>query len=197
MRRIRLHTSKKIALTAAAVSAVSIAAAGGTYANFTATPVTISNNAFAAGTLEMDRSGSGAVFSAAGMAIGDDASGSVTITNSGSLAGEYALSGSASGDLAPSLDLVIYKDNDGQAGSKIYDGALDGLRLGRPRRLRGRRRQPHLLLPRLPSHDRVGRRRQRPPGQVGQRQLHLVGDPGVSAPTPEQDGTCRCDSRRC
>ena len=65
MRRIRLHTSKRIALTAAAVSAVSIAAAGGTYANFTATPVTISNNAFAAGTLEMDRSGSGAVFSAA------------------------------------------------------------------------------------------------------------------------------------
>ena len=73
MRRIRLHTSKKIALTAAAVSAVSIAAAGGTYANFTATPVTISNNAFAAGTLEMDRSGSGAVFTAANMAIGDDA----------------------------------------------------------------------------------------------------------------------------
>jgi spore coat-associated protein N len=127
MRRIRLHTSKKIALTAAAVSAVSIAAAGGTYANFTATPVTISNNAFAAGTLEMDRSGSGAVFSATGMAIGDDASGSVTITNSGSLAGEYSLSGSAGGDLAPALDLVIYKDNDGQAGSKIYDGALDGL----------------------------------------------------------------------
>ena len=127
MRRIRLHTSKKIALTAAAVSAVSIAAVGGTYANFTATPVTISNNAFAAGTLAMDRSGSGAVFSAAGMAICDDVSGSITITNSGSLAGEYSLSGSASGDLAPALDLVIYKDNDGQAGSKIYDGALDGL----------------------------------------------------------------------
>jgi hypothetical protein len=61
------------------------------------------------------------------MAIGDDASGSVTITNSGSLAGEYSLSGSAGGDLAPALDLVIYKGNDGQAGSKIYDGALDGL----------------------------------------------------------------------
>jgi spore coat-associated protein N len=127
MRRIRLHTSKKIALTAAAVSAVSIAAAGGTYANFTATPVTISHNAFAAGTLEMDRSGSGAVFTAANMAIGDDATGSVTITNSGSLAGEYSLAGSATGDLAPKLELEIYKDNDGQAASKLYDGALNGL----------------------------------------------------------------------
>jgi len=75
----------------------------------------------------MDRSGSGAVFSAASMAIGDDAAGSVTITNSGSLAGAYSLAGSASGDLAPKLELEIYKDNDGQAGSKIYDGALNGL----------------------------------------------------------------------
>jgi hypothetical protein len=49
----------------------------------------------------------------------------VTISNTGSLAGEYVLSGSASGALAPSLDLVIYKDVDGAAGSKIYDGALD------------------------------------------------------------------------
>jgi hypothetical protein len=127
MRGIRTLISKKIALSAAAIGAVSIAAAGGTYANFTATPVTISGNAFAAGTLEMDRSGSGAVFSAANMAIGGEASGSVTITNSGSLAGAYTLSGSATGDLAPSLDLVIYKDDDGSAAAKIYDGALDGL----------------------------------------------------------------------
>jgi spore coat-associated protein N len=127
MQTLKTLLSKKIALSAAAIGAVSIAAAGGTYANFTATPVTISNNAFAAGTLEMDRSGSGAVFSAAGMAIGDEASGSVTITNSGSLAGEYSLSGSAGGDLAPSLELVIYKDDDGDAGAKVYEGGLDEL----------------------------------------------------------------------
>jgi spore coat-associated protein N len=127
MRTLKALLAKKIALSAAAIGAVSIAAAGGTYANFTATPVTISNNAFAAGTLEMNRSGSGAIFSAAGMAIGDEASGSVTITNSGSLAGDYVLSGSASGDLAPALDLVVYKDTDGDAGAMIYDGALDGL----------------------------------------------------------------------
>jgi hypothetical protein len=89
--------------------------------------VTISNNAFAAGTLEMDRSGSGAVFSAANMAVGGEASSSVTISNTGFLAGDYVLTGSASGELAPSLDLVIYKDDDGGAGSKIYDGALDDL----------------------------------------------------------------------
>lgn len=127
MATLKKLISRKIALSAAAIGAVSIAAAGGTYANFTATPVTISNNAFAAGTLEMDRSGSGAIFSAASMAIGDEASGSVTITNTGSLAGDYELSGSASGNLAPSLDLVVYKDVEGSAGAKIYDGALDAI----------------------------------------------------------------------
>jgi hypothetical protein len=127
MRTMKSLISKKIALTAAAIGAVSIAAAGGTYANFTATPVTISNNAFAAGTLEMSRSGSGAVFSSDRMAIGGTAAGSVTITNTGSLAGEYVLSGSASGLLAPALDLVIYKDTDGSAGAKVYEGDLDDL----------------------------------------------------------------------
>jgi len=127
MRSLKALLSKKVALTAAAVSVVSIAAAGGTYANFTATPVTISSNAFAAGTLEMSRSGSGAIFSAANMVVDQEATGSVTITNSGSLAGDYTLAGSASGDLAPSLDLVVYKDSDGVAGAKIYDGSLDGL----------------------------------------------------------------------
>lgn len=122
--KIGVRNSKKVALTAAAICAVSFAAAGGTFANFTATPVSISSNSFAAGTLEMSRSGSGAVLSAANMAPGDEASGSVTITNTGSMAGEYVLSGSASGDLASSLELVVYKDNDGQAGSKLYDGGL-------------------------------------------------------------------------
>ena len=69
MRFLKALLSKKVALTAAAISVVSIAAAGGTYANFTATPVTISSNAFAAGTLEMSRSGSGAIFSAANMVV--------------------------------------------------------------------------------------------------------------------------------
>jgi spore coat-associated protein N len=118
--------SLKLVATFVAVAAVSALAVGGTFANFTATPVTISNNAFTTGTLTMSRSGSGAILSAAGMKIGDSAAGSVTITNSGTLAGAYTLSGSVTGSapLATQLKLVIYKDNDGVAGSKIYDGAL-------------------------------------------------------------------------
>jgi spore coat-associated protein N len=127
MRHWKALLSKKVALSAAAVAAVSVAAAGGTYANFTATPVTISSNAFAAGTLEMSRSGSGAIFSAANMVVDQTVSGSVTITNTGSLAGVYTLSSSASGDLAPSLDLVIYKDDDGDPGAQVYDGSLADL----------------------------------------------------------------------
>lgn len=124
MRNLRTLAAKKIALTVAAITVVSIAAAGGTWANFTATPVTISSNAFATGTLAMSRSGSGAIFSAANMVVDQEATGSVTITNTGSLAGDYTLSGSASGALADSLELVIYKDDDGVAGSKVYDGTL-------------------------------------------------------------------------
>jgi spore coat-associated protein N len=127
MRHFKNLAAKKIALSLAAISVVSIGAAGGTWANFTATPVTISSNAFAAGTLTMSRSGSGAIFNASGMKIGEDATGSVTITNTGSIAGDYSLAGSASGSLAGSLKLVIYKDNDGVAGAKIYDGTLAGL----------------------------------------------------------------------
>jgi spore coat-associated protein N len=127
MRKVTGLLSKKIALTLAAVGSVSVLAAGGTYANFTATPVTIGSNAFAAGTLEMSRSGTAAIFSASGMAIGEEATGSVTITNTGSLPGEYTLSGSATGSLAGALNLVIYEDNDGAAGSKVYDGALTGV----------------------------------------------------------------------
>lgn len=124
MRNLTTLPAKKMALTLAAVCVVSVAAAGGTWANFTATPVTISSNAFATGTLAMSRSGSGALFSASDMVVDQEATGSVTITNTGSLAGDYSLSGSASGALADSLELVIYKDDDGVAGSKIYDGAL-------------------------------------------------------------------------
>jgi hypothetical protein len=116
----------KIFATVAAVGTVSVAAVGGTYANFTATPTTISNNAFSSGSLTMTRSGNGAVFSLSNAKIGDEATGSVTITNTGSLAGVYTLDGSTAGSapLAAQLNMKIYKDNDGQAGSKIYDGAL-------------------------------------------------------------------------
>jgi hypothetical protein len=118
----------KVALTVAAISAVSVAAIGGTYANFTATPTTISSNAFAAGTLQMSRSGSGAIFSAAALKIGDTATGSVAITNTGSLAGVYTLDGAISGNavLANQLALKIYKDADA-TGTPIYDGALSGV----------------------------------------------------------------------
>jgi spore coat-associated protein N len=124
MRYLRSLPAKRVAVTAAAVAVVSFAAAGGTWANFTATPVTISSNAFATGTLAMSRSGSGAIFSASNMVVDQEATGSVTITNTGSLAGEYSLSGSAAGALSDSLQLVIYKDDDGVAGSKIYEGTL-------------------------------------------------------------------------
>lgn len=117
-------TVQKLLLSAAAVAVVSVAAVGGTFANFTATPTSISSNAFATGSLSMSRSGSGAIFSLSAMKIGDTASGSVTITNTGSLAGAYVLSGSTSGSaaLAGQLHLTIYKDTDG--GTAVYDGTL-------------------------------------------------------------------------
>lgn len=120
--------TSKVALTIAAIGAVSVAALGGTYANFTATPTTISSNAFAAGSLTMSRSGSGAIFSAGAMKIGDSADGSVTITNTGNLAGVYTLGGSTSGSatLAGQLQLTIYKDAD-NSGTPIYSGALSGV----------------------------------------------------------------------
>lgn len=126
MQHLKTVVTKKILLSLAAVSVISVGALGGTYANFTATPVTVSSNAFASGTLTMSRSGSGAIFSAPAVKIGEEATGAVTITNSGSLAGSYTLAGSAAGSLASSLKLVIYKDNDGVAGAKIFDGTLGG-----------------------------------------------------------------------
>ena len=116
----------KILLTLAAVAVVAVAAVGGTFANFTATPTSIASNAFAAGSLTMARSGSGAIFSASAMKIGDTATGSVTINNTGTLAGAYTLSGSTSGSaaLASQLNLKVYKDVDG--GTALYDGSLGG-----------------------------------------------------------------------
>jgi hypothetical protein len=115
----------KVAATLVAVATVSVGALGGTYANFTATPVTISNNAFATGTLTIGRSGSGAIFNATNQKIGQDSTGSVTIQNTGSMDGLFTLSSSATGDLASALKLVIYKDKD--LGTKLYDGTLSGM----------------------------------------------------------------------
>jgi hypothetical protein len=116
----------KILLSLAAVAVVAVAAVGGTFANFTATPTTIASNAFAAGSLTMARSGSGAIFSAAALKIGDTATGSVTINNTGTLAGAYTLAGFTSGSsaLASQLNLKVYKDADG--GTALYDGSLSG-----------------------------------------------------------------------
>src|SRR5205814_3826194 len=116
----------KILLSLAAISVVAVAAVGGTFANFTATPTTISSNAFASGSLTMSRSGSGAIFSSVAMKIGDTTTGSVTITNTGTLGGAYTLAGSSSGSsvLANQLHLTLYKDVDG--GTAIYDGSLGG-----------------------------------------------------------------------
>lgn len=117
-------TLPKVLATLAALAAVSVLAVGGTYANFTATPVSISSNAFTTGSLTMTRSGSGVIFDLAEAKIGQEATGSVTINNTGTLPGAYTLEGSSSGALAPSLNLKIYKDTDNQASSKIYDGTL-------------------------------------------------------------------------
>lgn len=114
----------KILLSVAAVSVIAVAAVGGTFANFTATPTTIASNAFASGTLTMNRSGSGAIFNSTAMKVGDSVTGSVTITNTGTLAGAYTLSGSSSGALTSQLNLKVYKDVDG--GSALYDGSLGG-----------------------------------------------------------------------
>ena len=119
-------TFQKLLLSAAAVAVVSVAAVGGTFANFTATPTSISSNAFATGSLAMSRSGSGAIFSLSAMKIGDTASGSVTISNTGTLAGAYTLTGASSGSsaLTGQLKLTVYKDSDG--GTAVYDGSLAG-----------------------------------------------------------------------
>lgn len=121
-------TMTKILLSLAALGAVSIAAIGGTFANFSATPTSISSNGFATGTLTMNRAGSGVIFNASAMKIGQEATGSVTIQNTGTLAGAYTLAGTASGDagLISKLHLTIYKDNDG-SGTPVYDGGFGGL----------------------------------------------------------------------
>lgn len=116
----------KVMATVVAVGAVSVGALGGTYATFTATPVTIASNAFATGTLSIARGGTGAIFNASSQKIGQESTGSVTISNTGSLDGTFTLAGSSTGTLAPSLKLVIYKNTDNNAGTKLYDGTLSG-----------------------------------------------------------------------
>src|SRR6266513_255956 len=49
----------KILLSLAAVSVIAVAAVGGTFANFTATPTAIASNAFASGTLSLSGSTTG------------------------------------------------------------------------------------------------------------------------------------------
>jgi hypothetical protein len=125
MRKLKqLVAAHKLTATIVAVAAVSVGALGGTYAVFTATPVTIASNAFATGTLSIARSGSGAIFNASNQKVGQEATGSVTISNTGSLDGAFTLTGSSTGTLAPSLKLVIYKNTDGNAATKLYDGTL-------------------------------------------------------------------------
>jgi hypothetical protein len=116
----------KVLASLAALGAVSVLAVGGTYANFSATPVTISSNAFATGELTMARSGSGVVFDLSNAKIGQEATGAVTISNTGTLDGAFTLEGTVAGALAPSLELKIYKNTDNAAGSLLYDGTLAG-----------------------------------------------------------------------
>jgi spore coat-associated protein N len=126
MSLMRSFPLMKVLATLAAFGAVSALAVGGTYANFSATPVTISSNAFATGELTMTRSGSGVVFDLSNAQIGQEATGAVTINNTGTLAGAYSLEGTVAGSLASSLQLKIYKNTDNAAGSLLYSGTLAG-----------------------------------------------------------------------
>src|SRR5436309_470106 len=125
--RSLVASRRRLFASIAALGAVTIAAVGGTYANFTATPLTIPNNAITTGTLELQRSGSGAVLTAQALKVGDTANGSVTITNTGTLTGTFTLSGALEGGsdaiLAGQLRLVVYEDSDG-SGTPVYDGAF-------------------------------------------------------------------------
>jgi hypothetical protein len=86
--------------------------------------VTIASNAFATRTLSIGRSGSGAIFNVSAQKIGQEATGSLTITNTGTIDGVFTGTAASTGALAPSIKLVIYRDNDNVAGSKLYDGTL-------------------------------------------------------------------------
>src|SRR2546423_10474134 len=154
MFRNRLFT--KILLSVGAVAVVAVAAVGGTFANFTATPTSIASNAFASGSLSMTRSGSGAIFSASAMKIGDSATGSVTISNTGSLAGAYTLAGSSSGSavLSNQLTLKIYADVD-NSGTPAYDGSLGGFSSASPRTFAARPRSPTYHIHPHPPHTRT------------------------------------------
>lgn len=123
-----MRNSTKLTMALAAAAVIAVGAFGGTFANFTASPVTISNNAFTTGTLTMSRSGSGALFSTGAMRIGDTASGSVTITNTGTLAGVYQLDETTGGSAAliGQLTLKVYKDID-NSGTPIYNGGFSGM----------------------------------------------------------------------
>jgi len=129
LKTLKIHKSRslnKILLSLAAVALISVAALGGTFANFSATPITVAGNAFSAGSLTMTRSGTGAILTATAMKIGDEATGSITINNTGNLAGAYTLTGSNAGSapLAGQLNLAVYADVDG--GSAVYTGSLGG-----------------------------------------------------------------------
>ena len=125
--RSLLASRRRLFVSVAALGAVTIAAVGGTYANFTATPLTIPNNAITTGTLALSRSGSGAVLTAQAVKVGDTVNGSVTITNTGTLTGTFTLTGALEGGsdatLADQLHLVVCEDADG-SGTAVYDGAF-------------------------------------------------------------------------
>jgi camelysin-like metallo-endopeptidase len=124
MKLKKFIAAHKVMATVVAVAAVSASALGGTYATFTATPVTIASNAFATGTLTIARGGSGAIFTSTNQKIGQESTGSVTISNTGSLDGAFSLGGTATGTLGPNLKLVIYKGTDNSGANKLYDGTL-------------------------------------------------------------------------
>jgi spore coat-associated protein N len=125
--RSLVASRRRLFASIAALGAVTIAAVGGTYANFTATPLTIPGNAITTGTLALQRSGTGAVLTAQGVKVGQTVDGSVTITNTGTLTGTFTLTGALEGGsdatVADQLRLVVYEDTDG-SGTPLYDGAF-------------------------------------------------------------------------
>lgn len=123
--------TKKMLLTVAALIAICSGVLGVTYASFTASPVVVTANVVASGSLALSRTDAGSVvFSMTNAKIGGpEATGSLTIKNDGTLGGIFSLTAASTGDtstLGAQAHVVIYTDTDG-TGTKTYDGALNAL----------------------------------------------------------------------
>jgi spore coat-associated protein N len=116
---------RTLGVLAAVLAAVGVAVGSG--ANFSAQSANPSNT-FAAGTLSMANSQSGAILTASGMKPGDSANGTVDIENTGSLSGTFSLSRSALNDsdgsnpMSDKLNVVVKDCGNFSSGTPTCDG---------------------------------------------------------------------------